>query len=281
MELDTKSHPGWVVQTVTVSEALDLIHKPAPAINSHSDEETARANNPGDHRHRWAGVDCGDLLAAKDWPKGRELVAKYSCQLAGLPQATSIVRRRRWSEDGDEFSRDRLDAGYAECWSSRKRVTQQRESGVLKLTVNIGGSASHPAHELAWIGAAACVLVDRLEDAGYRVEFEVVSGSDRMYATLNRKNLLVMPVKRAGDPLDLDTALMACSSPWFFRVHLFRVWCEQPWEVTTGKGYLEPAPAWAKGDIHLEAVYSLTDAQAQLGEILKRFGKEGDMQCVA
>jgi len=282
MQLDTTSHHGCVIQTSTVAECLELVHRRVPGNhpNVHTNSETDEACKPNTWRYGWVGGDC-DIRNAVDWPKGRDLMAKYECQLVGLPKAESIVRRRRWSEDGDEFSRDRFDAGYAECWASRKRTMAQREGGVLRISVNIGCAANQPASNLVWIGAAACLLVDRLEDVGYRVEVEVMNTNKGMFSYKRDKQLTRMMVKQAQDPLDLDTLLMACSCPWFFRVHIFRLWCEQPWAVTGCKGRNASAPEWAKGDIHLERVWSLAEAQAQLGEILKRFEKEGDMQCVA
>ena len=81
-----------------------------------------------------------------------------------------MIGRRRAPGSSDEICKDRLQSGQIDqCWR-----TMRRSPFVAPQTVAIetawGGHYGQTPEELFWQGAAAAVMTDILEDAGYRVE---------------------------------------------------------------------------------------------------------------
>src|SRR5207247_4267637 len=105
------------------------------------------------------------------WPDGAKRLAEFAGKLASeVPQAKSIRRRLRWADEGDEVCNDRLRSGLIDQgWRSMHRAPLVAPQTVVIETA-WGGSFSRTAEELFWQGAAAAVLTDVLENAGYRVE---------------------------------------------------------------------------------------------------------------
>src|SRR5690606_14947015 len=94
-----------------------------------------------------------------------------------LTPPTTMSRRRKpaWREEGDELSVDRALTGqWDAAWRSSRRVWCAGPATVTLLTY-WGGNAVVTTDQLFWQGAAAAVLCDALEDAGYRVQ--LIAGS--------------------------------------------------------------------------------------------------------
>lgn len=177
-----------------------------------------RAGFIGRHYTSWAEVVAD---ANSDWPVGQRIVAEMLAQMQGvdLPEPVSVRRRACWSEDGgDELDNDRLRSGQ-EYWR-----TTRRQSTRTPRTVCIIANVTTPAYvepdDVIWRGAAAVVLANLLEAAGYRVELwaaqhcrpAYVNGAGMFQATC---------LKRADQPLDVATVINGVSG-WFYRLMFFQ-----------------------------------------------------------
>jgi hypothetical protein len=154
-------------------------------------------------------------LLEKGWPDGaRRLKALAEKLTATLPPAKNVRRRLRWSDDGDEASKDRLNGGFVDsCWRASKRELVASPE-VLTVETNWGGTARRSADELFWQGAAAACLTDMLEHAGYRVELYANN-----YSLHPRgRTLLRIRVKEADAPVRIDTLAAVLCHAAVFRV---------------------------------------------------------------
>lgn len=165
--------------------------------------------------HSWK--EATDILG-NGWPEGAErlraLAGKLSTQ---LPQAKSIRRKVSWLEEGDEICRDRLQAGQIEqCWR-----TMRRSPFVAPQTVAIettwGGHYQQTVEELFWQGAAAAVLTDILEEAGYRVELY----ANRVSQERGQRHCTRLKVKEADMPMRLDGVAAVLCHAGIFRTFGF------------------------------------------------------------
>jgi hypothetical protein len=133
---------------------------------------------------------------------------------AEIPPAKSVRRRLRWSDDGDEVSKDRLNGGQVDsCWRTTRRELSEA-SEVVTLETNWGGPCNVTAEQLFWQGAAAACLTDVLEEAGYRVEVYATNCSDHHHG----KTVVRVRVKEADQPTRLDTLAAVMCHAGIYRI---------------------------------------------------------------
>lgn len=158
--------------------------------------------------------------AMMTWEEGLQTIEEMRSRLQSieLPQPVSRRRVRQWSEDrGEEFSYDRYKAGQA-WWQSSHR---ERVMGPQFATVVLNAVAFFrmKPRDLIWAGAAVSLLVDILEENGYRVEVWSGTCSNPLD---NRSTIAqtAVRVKEASEHLDLSSLVTSCSC-WFYRTCLF------------------------------------------------------------
>jgi hypothetical protein len=172
-------------------------------------------------------------LLEKGWPDGaRRLKALAEKLTAALPPAKSVRRRLRWSGDGDEVSKDRLNGGFVDsCWRASKRELVASPE-VVTVETNWGGTARRSADELFWQGAATACLTDMLEQAGYRAELYANN-----YSLHPRgRTLLRIRVKEADAPVRIDTLAAVLCHAAVFRVFGLSAKEQAPFHVDGGHG---------------------------------------------
>lgn len=100
------------------------------------------------------------------------------------------------------------------------RAEDTRKVGIriLKIGLNCSMSSSVSARSIQIKGAAFCVLMDALENAGYRCEVRVTQSIRAM----GGKGIIRVPVKLAAEPLDLARLAYILAHPSFLRRHMFR-----------------------------------------------------------
>jgi len=155
------------------------------------------------------------------WPDGLETVEGMIRELGtvSLPRPQSRQRRKRWSEDdGDEVDNDRLRSGQEFWRKSERQVTTG--SPTVAIVVNIAALGLVDARDILWRGAAAAVLANFLQEAGYQVEFWAVRYSRDAYQDKS-DTFQAVCLKRAGQPLDLATLVNGVSG-WFLRTVIYQ-----------------------------------------------------------
>jgi hypothetical protein len=221
--------------------------------------------------------------AGEVWPEGVALVEGMLDGLrdaAGGVRPKSRVRKSRWSpDDGDEIDNDRLRAGQ-DYW--RQTVREERDAPqTLVIVFSFTTSSSRDSEEVLWRGAAAIILADLLEAAGYRVELWAVNYCKTYdgggYVDM-RDALQAVRLKASESPVDVATLVNGVSG-WFYRTVLFQSYHVIP--VKTQEGLGHPVTITEETEIVRELagnarvvvidnVWSRTAATAKVREVLDR-----------
>jgi hypothetical protein len=126
-----------------------------------------------------------------------------------------VRRRLRWSDDGDEVSKDRLNGGQVDsCWRTTRRELSDGPE-VVTIETNWGGNGNVTAEQLFWQGAAAACMTDLLESAGYRVE---VYAADCGRQKDGRIMTVRVQIKEADQPARLDTMAAVMCHAGIYRI---------------------------------------------------------------
>ena len=215
------------------------------------------------------------------WPEGAERLRSLAGKLsAQLPQAKSIRRKLTWADDGDEICKDRLQSGQIDqCWR-----TMRRSPFVSPQTVAIetawGGHYGQTPEELFWQGAAAAVMTDILEEAGYRVEVY----ANRVIERLVRRHCIRVKVKEADMPMRLDGVAAVLCHAGIFRT--FGFLCIEQAEFDVGDwghghgGKLNPMDAEVLNggveSIHIGTISTESEAVAAIKNFTEMKGGQGN-----
>jgi hypothetical protein len=94
---------------------------------------------------------------------------------------------------------------------------QSKQGKVIKFLVNITASCNVSAEVMAYRGAVVGALIDCLEHEGYSVEVETLNRVTTGYGSSGGVVDIRVPVKSAGEHLQLDMLAFALVCPAFFR----------------------------------------------------------------
>lgn len=180
-------------------------------------EQVRRASFTGRKFHSWQHVQ---QAMGEVWVEGMQTYESMMSELQGehLPAPQSIRRKRRWSEeDGDEVNVDRLMRGQA-YWDQSHRDHRPGPLNVTLIT-DVATSACVNHMDILWRGAAAVLLTELLEKAGYRVEMWAATWCLNSHRN-GRGTLIATNYKRSGDPLDVSTLINGISG-WSYRIVYF------------------------------------------------------------
>lgn len=220
---------------------------------------------------KWMGMPMSRVLSLQTWPEGLALAERYATV---MPEITVVSRKRRsvWSDDGDEFSRERFEAGQELCWSARRRQPTPKRPTVLRITCEIGGSAMLTAAQLAWSGCAAFAVADAAEQAGFRCQIDAVYWAEWSGAPTGWMIFNTIRVKEPDEPLDREAAITPMACPAFFRYYIHGAMCHASPDVTCGFGmsFPKPAPEDLQGDLHIPRCTSSDAALVAMRSLLKR-----------
>jgi len=171
----------------------------------------------------WFGADCRDGNAVQTkvmegWQEGRDRMNTLRDQM-GTVDLRPVDRRRKLTrmDHGDILDIHQVYAGRLDtAW---QKPTRRVTSGPQKIDIcaNMICSGGEVSDVLFWRGAAAVVLADMLEQAGYMVRLVVNFGGSH-YEEKNKAGRVScrVTVKDHGMPFDV-TSTSAVIMPGFFR----------------------------------------------------------------
>jgi len=210
------------------SAAAVLPGKGASARNlgEHNEFFTGRSRGGGSHA-KWWGLPNGehkDFAQLREfwstgWPEGvaqlREKMGRVT-----IPNVTSVRRRPRWADAGDELNRERLYAGDLDrAWRTTSRTVVSAPR-VIRVIVDIAANAGTTAEALFWRGAAGAALTEALTAAGYSVEL-LAGIFVRGVFKDGRDYISATTIKAASAPLNMGAVAATCCSASFFRSTFF------------------------------------------------------------
>lgn len=185
----------------------------------------------------WMGFSKSDTKRHMDkgWPEGAERLRDLADDLmADVPQATSIRRKQRWGDDGDEIDMQRVYSGALDkAWRGPRRVRRTAPK-VITVAGSFGGHCGLTSEQMFWIGATAVVICDKLEEAGYQVELLATNlnyhGGNANRGSENWSTSIV-EVKTASEPLSVEAAACVFCHSGFYRTAGINIDATAPWHV--------------------------------------------------
>src|SRR5439155_12935669 len=152
-------------------------------------------------------------VVSKGWPEGAKLVESLSEKIQEkLPPPKSRRRTRKWGEDGDEISYERLALGQEPWQSSHRKLRSSCE--LIEVVSSWGHGCGWTQEQLKWSGDAALALTDLLEKADYSVELCLVAAMNGDISSLVRIDL-----KRMGQLIDLEQLAAIAVYPPAWRIY--------------------------------------------------------------
>jgi hypothetical protein len=157
-------------------------------------------------------------VLTKGYPEGAKLVETLAKAIEKeMPPPKSRRRMRRWREEGDEISIDRLRQGYDTPWRSMHRQLRSA-CGLVEVISNWGDDCGATISQLQYSGAAALALTDLLERADYSVELALVAAMvPHVYG--EGTSLVRVDLKRMGELIDLEQLAAVAVYPAAWRIY--------------------------------------------------------------
>jgi hypothetical protein len=231
-------------------------------------------------RASWFGAGCATgkdvlTLVRHGWADGQKRVAEL-LEKTSAATAIPMDRRRRLArmDQGDSLDIHAVYRGQLDkAWSRAvRRVTRGPQR--VSLLANMLCSGHESSEILAWRGASAVAIADRLQAAGYQVRIVVGFGGNCSGARVSCR----ITVKDHGGPLDEATAA-AVTCPGFFRA-LGHAWtaAHHPKHISS------PGMSVAQCDIEADEIvlsHEIRDESSALASIDSVIGRVNDGPALA
>lgn len=258
-----------------LAEFYEINQTPGGFHESNLEHERALAHSGnGSYSADWSGGTREQGQDLRNWPEGIDEFYKIDLQSLNMPEIASIRRLRAWDIDGDDFDQDRFDSQYEDCWRTRKKIRSPKKQ--LTITIDIGAPCNKKAKDMIWSGLVAVRFADLLEQQGYRTKIDVCCAVTRASYHNNDKNIAdILTVKHFNEAIEIESLLITCAHPLFFRWLIFNSWLHRPFLMSDGLGFCTGIPDYLQGDIHIPKVYSRDDALIQIESIVKNLTKLG------
>lgn len=167
---------------------------------------------------KWSGTpnfEAAMQLARNGWREGLALIEKLSAQLDHV--AGNLVKRPevQWDVSGDFADAGLFVTGVPECMGQFTEVITEGAGKIVKVTINGFFSCGFDAETIMRRGAATLALIDALETAGRSCELVLALagtnyGGDDLHVE-------IVPLKKAGEALELDRLAFMVAHPSSFR----------------------------------------------------------------
>jgi hypothetical protein len=218
-----------------------------------------------------AGLSDAIGKVMQPFPEGETMLqhARESLnEVTASLKAEAITRRPRFSEnDGDDFDLDRWTNRDPDFWVDYTRVRKSGPGGnrIVDIVADFTTVWYRVPEQVAWRGAAAIVLADILEGAGYRCRITFQWVALEHYVDSGNAWAQVV-VKQPQDPVDFAT-LAAVNSPWCYRSLGFAALCQRPAASAEGMGTsVVPQNTWpeecqpAPGTVLFKDIWNMDSA---------------------
>ena len=240
-------------------ESFDEFVAQSRVVPAHC-RSSRRTNSPS--FHGTANFEEAVAIARTGWPEGAKRAVEIGASVSSAVRdvINANASGYAWDVAGQFIDIGRYLTGEPECFGTTIEETDAIKSPVIKLVVNLSASASVGADTLVARGVAVVAAVDILEAAGRRVEV-VAATAHCSYSTQLE---IRIPVKSAGQPLDIDRLAFCLAHPSCYRRLI--------WSISEQHGVLPsnclPASVTPEGDeIATRHFYGAVDKSRLLDEI--------------
>jgi hypothetical protein len=230
---------GHVIQSWTLAEMASAYSlTPNPAV----EERHSRNSNP-EYLSAEAGADWmggitttaqAQAILDKGWSEGAARLESLARDLEP-PQAKTRKRRVTHRDEGDELRIDRALSGeWDSAWRTSKREWSAGPSTVT-VVCSWGGNCYVTSEELFWQGAAAAVISDTLEAAGYNVRIVAVN-TVKSFDEGRYEGTTLVTLKDESEPMRIDAVAGLICHAGIFRSFGIRSRCQMPFPLGSGYG---------------------------------------------
>lgn len=203
----------WQLWLDGKDDLLEVWNMP-PSPQDAKQHERQRAGILAHEGFYGASEETARKVISKGWPHGAKLVESLARKVEEqLAPPKSRRRTRKWADDGDEISLERLEAGSEYPWLSSHRKLKSA-CGLVEVVSSWGDSCGASQQQLQWSGAAALCLTDMLEKADYSVELALIAAMNTSPAMIVRVDL-----KRMGELVDLEQLAAIAVYPPAWRIY--------------------------------------------------------------
>lgn len=224
IKFDTKttntSYENGVVDVIIADGVNELANASHLATESHKRPYNSVEGNDREAFFGRKFTGWNDIVTAttEGWIEGVNTVNDMIKKIKKhkLPRVKKRQRVKVWDdEDGDEVDNDRLREGR-KPFRTTERVQNLSAKGVVTLVSDMRANWTVSPEDILWRGASACVLMQLLENAGYRVEFWTASAGACAYVEPRSDSFVAACAKRPEQPMNLPQIVGAVSA-WFYR----------------------------------------------------------------
>lgn len=136
-----------------------------------------------------------------------------------LSDTLGVVTERTFDMVGFEPDIDRYLSGELECMVDDLFVEAPKQGNVFTLLVDASMAWSNSHEEVIARGATLCAMVEAFNMMGFQLDIWVETTVAALHAKHRGKSLAtaLVPISRAGDPLDIDQIMFAIGHPDFNR----------------------------------------------------------------
>lgn len=180
-------------------------------------------------------------LIHSGWSEGSGRMESAIGKLA-VAGTASIKRRPRWGSEGDDLDISRVYGGQLDlAWRSTKRELPAGGRTHVTIKLNIGTRSNVPAADTFWRGAAACILADSIEEAGYRVRVVAISEvkepiNGGVPKGCENKISMSIILKDFNEPLNIETLAVTTAHPAILRIGGFCARMSLPSKISDSFG---------------------------------------------
>jgi len=252
----------------SVDEFVNL--KPSPT-NAKAFENTIKEHFNYSGGRSWFGADSEAeirTIVGIGWPTGVERarleignITMSKSQAMGL---SKVRMEKKYGPDGDNFDPDRAHDEDASPWYSWVKESGAGSHGQhVRIRVALEAASHYGSDNLFFRGAAACMMADALEESGRSVEILGYMLVDGSYPSKHGKLFVTFPLKRAGEPLDLNRIAAISAFAGCFRFFGFQAIANCDAEVAYNWGrtcYDERLPKFPdEDDLHTIDIRNVWD----------------------
>ena len=200
-----------------------------------------------DSDHAWAGGSFEQAItrAKTGWPEGRNEFVAMAERLKDALQSEIDRPTLEWDVTGDWVDIDAYLQGQPENMIHHSQTPANREMN-LTITVDLCQSSMVSADSIIRRGVGIAALIDLLECAGFSTEVIAVLPIEVSKSAINEVTEFQIPIKRNGQPMDIDLMGYSLVSPTVLRRLVFSIMEQEPqafrkaYNVGHGYGYPKP-----------------------------------------
>lgn len=218
-----------------------------------------------------------DRLTTEGWREGLVKMEDAIGRLE-LSRAMDIRRKKKWGASGSAINIHKVYAGKChKAWMKMKRQVMIR---IRKVTmyVDICANCGKTAEVMFWKGAAATILADALELAGYSVRIIGYMRSTGSFREGYREIEQYVTLKEYGATIDKTVLATGTGLAGFFRKYFFQGMglCPERLTCSLGShGYIHNfEKEFDELVVKLDDIWSLTDAKRAVDRVINQLQEE-------